>query len=152
MSKTEVTKKFQARNVFHGTHGYFLWNGVPVMEASKFSIKIKTDREDMQFCNEMMKDTKLTALGGEWSATLRKVYSRAREIAEAFKRGEDVRVSFVGTLCDPDALGQEKITISNCWFNDLSMMDWEVGKLVEEEYSGGFTDFDYNDSVATPAN
>ena len=148
----KIKQKFLARNVMHGTHGYFLWNGYPVMEASKFSVKLKTDREDMQFCNEMMKDTKLVALGGEWSATLRKVYSRAKEIAEAFRRGEDIRVSFVGTLCDPDALGEEKITISNCWFNDLSMMDFEVGKLVEEEYSGGFTDFDFNDSIPVPTN
>lgn len=148
----KVTKKFQARNVFHGTHGYVLWNGMPVMETSKFKFTVKTDREDMQFANEMVKDTKLVALSGEWSMTVRKVYSRAKEFADAFKKGVDVRVSFVGTLSDPDALGMEKVSVSNCWFNDLDLMNVEIGKIVEEEFSGGFTDWEYNDYVAPPTN
>lgn len=148
----KVRKKFLARNVFHGTHGYILWNGVPVMEVSKFKFTIKTDREDMQFANEMVKDTKLVSLSGEWSMTVRKVYSRAKALADSFKIGVDERVSFIGTLSDPDALGMEKVTVDNCWFNDLDLMNVEVGKIVEEEFSGGFTDWDYNDYVEPPKN
>lgn len=147
----KMKKTFLARNVFHGTHGYFLVDGMPIMEMGKFSSKLKINRETIQFANEMAEDTKMTGFGGEWSATIRKVYSRMKDVANKIKEGKDVRVTIVGVLSDPDALGEERITMYNCWFNDLNLMDFEIGKLVEEEIGGGFTDFEYIDSVEPPA-
>ena len=74
-----------------------------------------------------------------------------KDVANKIKEGKDVRVTIVGVLSDPDALGEERITMYNCWFNDLNLMDFEIGKLVEEEIGGGFTDFEYIDSVEPPA-
>ena len=75
----------------------------------------------------------------------------SKKIPQLIKEGKDVRVTIVGVLSDPDALGEERITMYNCWFNDLNLMDFEIGKLVEEEIGGGFTDFEYIDSVEPPA-
>ena len=42
---------------------------------------------------------------------------------------------------DPDAVeGQkERISVENVWFNELILMTFEKGKVVEKEYTGGFT-------------
>ena len=48
---------------------------------------------------------------------------------------------------DPDAFGSERLVLNNCWFGDLTLMSFENAKVLEEEYSGGFTDFDFPDLV-----
>ena len=35
----------------------------------------------------------------------------------------------------------------NCWYNDVSLMNFETGKIVEEEFSGGFTDYDLTSTM-----
>ena len=47
-------------------------------------------------------------------------------------------------LADPDATNgqQERYSIDNCWYNDLPMVAYEKGGLIEEEATGGFTPSD----------
>lgn len=142
-----MSRKPTAPRVMSGTHGYVYWNGDIVFEASKAESSIKTDREDITFSGDMWKDSKLMSLGGEFSLTVRKVYSRAKELAEAFSQGKDPRSELVYKLDDPDAFGAERIALHNCWFNDLTLLSFENGKIAEDEFSGGFTSFNYLDSV-----
>ena len=50
-------------------------------------------------------------------------------------------------LEDPDNGGYETIQLDNCWYNDVSLMNFENGKIVEEEFSGGFTDYDLTSTM-----
>ena len=136
-----------APRVMSGTHGKVWWNGELVYEVSSASATIKPDREDVTFSGDMWKDSKLMALGGEWNIKIKKVFSRAKALAEAFKKGEDPRAELIFKLDDPDAFGAESVALHNCWFNDIPLYNAENGKTSEEEYSGGFTNFDYLDSV-----
>ena len=47
-------------------------------------------------------------------------------------------------LADPDATNgqQERYSIDNCWYNDLPLVTYEKGGLIEEEATGGFTPSD----------
>lgn len=60
---------------------------------------------------------------------------------EAWKQGLDPRGTFIGLIDDPDAVdGQkERCSIDNVWFNDLLLMSFEKGKVVEKEFTAGFT-------------
>lgn len=140
-------RTFTAPNVISGTHGYIIWDGDYVYEASSFEAKIKTNRETLTFSGEMWEDSKLMSIGGEFTIKIRKVFSRAKALGEAFSKGEDPRSEIVGTIKDPDGLGMEKVTFKNCWFNDPTIMTFENGKIVEEEYSGGFTGIKFHDSI-----
>ena len=53
----------------------------------------------------------------------------------------------VARLEDPDNGGYETIQLDNCWYNDVSLMNFETGKIVEEEVSGGFTDYDLTSTM-----
>jgi len=144
-----MAEKPTAPRVMSGSHGYVWWDGDLLYEISKFEATLKVERDDVKFAGDMMKDTKLTGLGGEFSFTVKKVYSRGQiKLAKALRAGKDPRSQLVGTLDDPDAYGRETVVLSNCAFNDVTLMTFESGSLGEEEFSGVFTDFDYPDTVA----
>ena len=140
-------KKPTAPRVISGTHGFVYWDNEVVFEVNFAEATLKPDREDVTFAGDMWKDSKLMAVGGEWKIKVKKVFSRARALAEEFSKGRDPRSELIYKLADPDAFGAERIALHNCWFNDLTLMSFENGKTVEEEFSGGFTSFDYLDSI-----
>ena len=138
----------QAKNCISGTHGYLWWNNELIAEITSFEATLKPDTEKVTFAGDMWEDRKLMGLSGEFKIKIKKIYSRAAEIAESFKKGEDPRSEIIAKLDDPDALGHERISLHNCWFDDLVLMTFESKKITEEEYSGGFTGFDYLDKIA----
>ena len=137
-----------APRVMSGTFGMLYWDGDPIFEVNSFEAKLKLNRESVNFAMDMAEDSKLTGTAGEFSFKVKKVFSRGQiKLARAIKDGRDPRSQFVGVLNDPDAFGSERVVLSNCWFGDLVLMAFESGKLLEEEFSGGFTDFDFPDVV-----
>ena len=54
---------------------------------------------------------------------------------------------FLGAVSDSDAYGSERVVLFGCLFGDLTLMSFKVGKVMEEEFSGGFTDFSFPDIV-----
>lgn len=142
-------KKPNAPRVMNGKWGMVYWDGEPVYEVDSFEAKIKLNRETQSFVGEMAEDSKLTGFAGEFSFKIKKIFSRGQiKFAKAIKQGRDVRCQLVGKVNDPDAYGSERLVLENCWFGDLTLMAFESGKIGTEEFSGGFTDFDFPDLVA----
>ena len=56
----------------------------------------------------------------------------------------DVRAEVVAKLADPDAVGGqiERWSCDNVWHNDIPVVNWEKGGVVEEEVTIGFTPSD----------
>ena len=102
---------------------------------------------DGSLAGDTTNDSKLMGVDYEFSYTVRKVYSRGKEIADGHKKGKDTRHTLVARLEDPDNGGYETIQLDNCWYNDVSLMNFETGKIVEEEFSGGFTDYDLTSTM-----
>jgi len=143
-----MAQKPTAPRVMNGKWGMLYWDGEPVFEVSKFEATLKLEREDVDFAMQMSKDSKLTGYSGEFSFTIKKIFSRGQiKLANAIKQGRDIRCQLIGKLDDPDAYGSERLVLNNCWFGDLTLMSFENAKVLEEEYSGGFTDFDFPDMV-----
>lgn len=138
-----------APRVMNGTYGMLYWDGEPIYEVSSFEATLKLNRETITFAGDMAEDSKLTGTAGEFSFKIKKIFSRGQQkLAGEIKNGRDVRSQFIGKLDDPDAYGSERIVLENCWFSDLTLMTFEGGKVGEEEFSGGFTDFDFPDTVS----
>ena len=120
-----------------------LWiDGEKIFEFSKIELKVTANREDVQIGIDV--DSKITGLKGEGSYTVKKVYTRAKAILESWKKGKDVRCQIIAKLKDPDAVnGQtERWSANNVWHNELPVVNWEKGGIVEEETSIGFTPSD----------
>lgn len=131
--------------VASGTHGKFIWDGTPIYEVASFEAKVTIDREEILF--GIGKDSKINSLAGEGTYKIKKVYSRGKKkYLEAYKKGEDPRVRFTGRVKDPSTIGMqsETIDIQNAWLNELPLMNFEKGAIIEEEYSFGFNPEDTN--------
>ncbi len=142
-----------APNVISGTHGKAWWNGDALYEIVSMEGRLETDREDIRFAGDMISDSKLLGVKGTYSITIRKVFSRGKEYAEAFMRGEDPRFEIVDQLKDPDAYGKgyEKVQYLNCWLNNVPVTTHQSGSIVEETYEGGFTGLKFLSSIAPVA-
>ncbi|WP_369683142.1 phage tail tube protein [Selenomonas ruminantium] len=109
-------------------------------EISKFNGKVVADREDVLIGNS--KDSKIVSLTGEGSFTIKSVINRnINKYLEEWKNGHDPRANLVGLIDDPDAVDEQKerCSIDNVWFNELTLMNFEKGQVVEKEFPFGFT-------------
>ncbi len=134
--------KNPANKTLSGTWGEVWVDGEKIWEVSKFEAKITANREDVQLGVDV--DSKMTGLKGEFTLTVKKVYSRYTATLERMKQGIDPRCQIITKLADPDAVGkqQERYAINNCWFNDLPIVNFEKGAPIEDEVTGGFTPSD----------
>lgn len=143
-------KKPLPGQIISGTHGYLWLDGDITYEVSKVELKIKTNRETVQFAGDMMEDSKLMSISGTFSVTVRKVFSRAKKYVEQIAAGKDPRSTIITKLSDPDNGGVERIQVDNCWFDEITLAAFESGKICEDELSGGFTGFKYLDTIEDP--
>ena len=136
--------------VISGTHGYFWWNGDICYEVTSFEASVSVNGETITFAGDMWEDRKIMGLSGTFTVTLKKVYSRAKEYADQLNAGLDPTLTLVGQLADPDNGGVETVSLMNCWLDEVPLMNFENGSIVEEEYSGGFTGYQYSSTITDP--
>lgn len=134
--------QIRGNKTLSGTWGEVWVNGERIFELSKIEQKITANREDVQLGLDV--DSKMTGLKGEFTLTIKKVYTRFWSIVEDMKKGKDTRSQIIAKLADPDAVNgqQERYSTDNCWFNDLPIFSAEMGTLIEQEFTGGFTPSD----------
>lgn len=134
--------KQKGNKTLTGTWGEVWVDGEKIWEFSKIEVKVTANREDVQL--DLDVDSKITGLKGEFTLTVKKVYTRYNAVFENWKKGIDQRSQIITKLGDPDAVGgqQERYSVDNCWFNELPLVVMEKGAAIEEEVSGGFTPTD----------
>ena len=136
-----------AKRVMSGTFGELYADGELLAEVSAFQAKHTFQRDDIQMAGEMAVDSKVTNTKGSGSATLKKVYTRFAGYVERIQRGEDVRFTFLGKLADPDAFGSERVALYDVSFDEMTLMDWAVGKTQEISYPFRFTRSEFLEGV-----
>ncbi len=144
--------KIPGYRVINGSFGQLWWDGELIFEVSSFEAKITPSREDILMAGSLDVDSKITNLKGEGSFKIRKVFSRGvNGLLAAWKAGKDPRSQLIGKLADPDTKNKakERVVIDNVWFNALTLMQFESGKVLEREFTFGFTpsDVDFPDTI-----
>jgi hypothetical protein len=143
-----MAEKPTAPRTMSGSKGMIWWEGEQLWEVKSFEAKVNINREDVNMAGDLVTDSKMTGWSGEFSMTTGKMFSTAQQrFAKAIKEGRDIRTKFIGAIQDPDAYGQERVVLYNCWISELPLLNFEGGSLIEEEISGGFTDYDFLNTV-----
>ena len=140
MARDVEDVKYRGRRRWNGSHGRVWWDGEMLFEIAKFEAKVTADREDVLIGNS--KDSKVVSLTGKGSMTVKCVINRnISRFLEAWKAGKDPRTTIVSLVDDPDAVdGQkERCSIDNVWLDEITLMAFEKGQVVEKEYPFGFT-------------
>lgn len=135
--------KIRGNNQINGSWGQVWLDGDLVFEVESFEAKVTANRESVII--DMDEDSKLVSLKGEGTLKVKKVFSRGKKkLLEAWKLGNDPRSTLVGKIKDPDTVGKqsERVSIGNVWFDELTLMQFEKAKKLEEEYKFGFTPSD----------
>lgn len=140
MARAAEDVKYRGRRRWNGSHGRVWWDGLLIFEISKYEAKVTADREDVLIGNS--KDSKVVSLTGKGLMTVKCVINRnISRFLEAWKAGKDPRTTIVSLVDDPDAVdGQkERCSIDNVWLDEITLMAFEKGQVVEKEYPFGFT-------------
>lgn len=145
-----MANKMSGYRQINGSWGQLWWDGELIYEVESFEAKITANREDVPMAGSLDIDSKITSLKGEGSFKVKKVFSRGiKKLLQAWKEGRDVRSQLIGKLADPDAYGSERVVINNVWFNEFTLMQFEMGQKLEREFPFGFTpsDVDFPDTI-----
>lgn len=140
MARATEDVKYRGRRRWNGSQGKVWWDGELLFEIESFECKVTADREDVLIGNS--KDSKIVSLTGSGTLTIKSVINRnINAYLEEWKNGHDPRATLVGLLDDPDAVdGQkERVSIDNVFFNELALMNFKKGEVVEKEFPFGFT-------------
>lgn len=122
-----------------GSKGQLWMNGNLWAETKSVESKATINRETIQMAGSYDEDSKITSISCEGSIVINKIFSREQEFIEEFKNGKDVRFQLFVTLDDPDAYGRESVQLDNCWFNEITVAQFEVGTVLEREFPFGHT-------------
>ncbi|NLW92370.1 MAG: phage tail tube protein [Syntrophomonadaceae bacterium] len=147
-----ATNKVPGYRQINGSFGQVWWDGELIFEVSSFSAEVTANREKVQMAGSLDEDSKITSLSGEGTLKIKHVFTRGcKKFLDAWKSGKDPRSQFVGKLADPDTKdsGAERIVFNNVWFNKLTLMEFETGKVLEREFPFGYTpsDVDFPDTI-----
>ena len=124
-----------------------------IFEIKAFEAKITAEREDVWI--GISKDSKVVGYSGEGEITIVQVFDRGYKTwVESAQKGHDIRFTLIGDLSDPDQLGHssDRIKIANVWINELEIMKFEKGGIVEKTIPFGFTPQDVYYSSAMTRN
>lgn len=133
--------KVPGYRVITGNEGRLWWDGLLVAEVISIDAKVVAQREDVQFAGDINVDSKITGLKGEGSFVLKKVFSRGQKaMLAAWKAGKDTRSMLKVQLAGGDIKdgARESATLSNVWFNELTIAQFDSGKPLERTYPFGF--------------
>ena len=131
---------YRGRRRWSGNYGRVWLDGALLFEIVSFEAKITLDREDVIIGNS--KDSKVVSMTGEGTITIKKVFNRGfQDYLEKQKAGQDARFTIIADLADPDMLnqGREKIKLENVWINELDIMHFTKGEVVETEIPFAWT-------------
>lgn len=137
MRTTEATGK----EVMNGTFATLWVDGEEVFEVESCNAKITFNREALTFAGNLDEESKITGQTGEGSFVVKKVFSRGlANMIEMTKTGKDVRSQLISKIQDPDTRGNqaERVSIGNLWFNEYTLIDFEMGNPMQSEYPFGF--------------
>lgn len=122
-----------------GSFGQLFLDGTLMADVSSIEAKSTINRETVQMAGSLDEDSKITSISSEGSFVVKKVYSREIDFINAFKEGRDKRFSLYVVLDDPDAFGRESTRIDNCWLNEVTVAQFELGAVLEREFPFGYT-------------
>ena len=138
---------FNAKGAINGTWGSLWINDREVGEVKSFQVKVEFQKEEVKIAGQMATDTKYMGYSVKGSLSLHKVNSRMIHfISDSIKAGKEPRFTLIGKLADPDADGVERIVVKNVSFDDLTLMDWEVGSIGQSEHPFTATAWEVLDS------
>lgn len=134
--------------VINGQYGELWHEGAWCTNVTAVEANVEITKEEIQRAGTRWVGHKSTALTGSGTVTGYKVTSvwveRIGQIAN--DRNKSFVTELIVKLDDPEAWGAYRVRLKNVTFDNIPLINYEVGSLVEEELNFTFTGFDILDT------
>lgn len=143
-------KSYNASNVINGTYGEVWVDGDYMAQATGLEAKTSVKKTDVNMVGRLSPGKKVTGIENKGTLKMNHVTSEMKQkIADYIKKGKTPTFTIISKLADPDAIKAqaERIKFTGVTFDEITLVDFENGKLGEESYSFEYEDFQFLDVI-----
>ena len=143
-----MAKAYTANQVINGTFGEVWFDDDYLAEVVSGQAKVSLTYDDVKRARCLMVAKKLIKAEGKGSIKLNHVRSNiVKKTSDTIKSGKTPSFKIIMKLEDPDALGAERIVLYGCKLDELTLSDWENGKITEETLSFTYESYELLDVI-----
>jgi hypothetical protein len=141
---------YAPERVMNGTFAEMWINDTYLGEGTELEAKISLEKKEVKQAGTLAKGYKIVGTDGKGKLKVNKISSFFIDlIAANIKAGKVTTCTIISNIHDPDLGGKsERVKLDGVTFDELTLINWKVKDLIEEEYSFTFTDFTVLDKVA----
>ena len=138
-----------ASKVINGRYGTLWFDNQELAEVYAFRAVSKVNKETITRTGTLINGSKVTSIDNTGTLTMHKVDSFLLEkLGDELNAGKWPTFTLVSKLADPESNGEEKITLYNVSFDDLTLADWDAGATGKIEAAFTFESFKIEDKIA----
>lgn len=136
------------QRVVYGSYGQLWLDGDEIAEIISCKATLAAQKTAIKRSRHLVDGYKTTGYEAKGSIKLHKVSSYLiKKLAPAIKEGKQVKFTLISKLDDPNSLGAERIALYGVMFDAVDLINWELGKVGEEDQNFTFEDFDLLDLI-----
>lgn len=139
-----------ATRVIHGQYGYvYDETGDWMSHVKSLQASIDINKEDVPRAGSRRVGKKTSTIDMTGSMTAYKITSdMIKRLSESVKDGGKPFVTqIIVKMEDPESYGSERILLKGVQFDNIPLINFEVGSLVEEEFNFTFESWEFLDSI-----
>lgn len=141
--------KHAPERTINGTYGDAWIDDYYAAETTALQAKVSIEKTEVNQTGTLIKGYKITGLDCKGTIKLNKVTSYfINKLSENTKNGKATTCTIISKLADPDAYGAERVKLTGCTFDELTLVDWEAKKLGEESIPFTFTGWELLDTIS----
>ena len=143
-----MSKFFRPDMVLNGTWGNVWIDSDYMAQATALQAKFKLTKTDVTQTGTLAKGQKITGIEGTGTLKLNKTssYFISRLLSD-IKQGKSPVITIISDVDDPTVNGNERVKLTGVTFDELTLADWEAGKLGEESYPFTFENAELIDAI-----
>ena len=134
--------------VLNGTFGEVWIDDYYIAEILSMEAKASLEKTEVNQARKLIKGYKVTGIDCKGTLKLNKTTSYfLTKLSEPIKKGKTVSCTIISKIDDPDSDGVERVKLTGCVFDEITLVNWEVKKLGEEPIPFTFTGWEVLDSI-----
>lgn len=138
-----------ASKTINGSYGYVYHDGQWLTNVKQAEATVEINKEEILRSGTRWVGHKVTSLTGTGSITSYKVTSQFIKVVGAIAKdnAKPYATELIFKLADPESNGAERIRLKGVQFDQISLGNFEVGAIVEEELPFTFSGFELLDVI-----
>lgn len=139
---------YSPEKTINGTFGELWIDDYYLAEVTALEAKVSLEKSEVNMVGKLSKGYKVTGMDCKGTIKFNKVSSYFQsKLSDAIKKGKTPACTIISKLEDPDSNGAERVKLTGCTFDELTIANWEAKKLGEESMPFSFTDWEFLDLI-----